>query len=84
MQETQETWVPSLIGKILWRRECQPTPVLLPGKSHGRRSLEGYSGWIAKSETELNDRAHMHKNLIQSKMNNEMQVRLNVIDCFQK
>ena len=28
-----------------WRRKCQPTPVLLPGKSHGWRSLVGYSPW---------------------------------------
>ena len=27
------------------RRQWQPTPVLLPGKSHGRRSLEGCSPW---------------------------------------
>ena len=26
-----------------WRRKWQPTPVLLPGKSHGQRSLVGYS-----------------------------------------
>ena len=30
-------------GKILWRREWQPTPVFLPGESHGQRSLAGYS-----------------------------------------
>ena len=30
-------------GKVSWRRQWQPTPVLLPGKSHGRRSLVGYS-----------------------------------------
>ena len=28
-----------------WRRQWHPTPVLLPGKSHGRRSLVGYSPW---------------------------------------
>ena len=28
-----------------WRRKWQPTPVFLPGKSHGQRSLEGYSPW---------------------------------------
>ena len=28
-----------------WRRQWQPTPVLLPGKSHERRSLVGYSPW---------------------------------------
>ena len=33
------------VGKIPWRRECQPTPVLLPGKSHGWRKLVGYNPW---------------------------------------
>jgi len=31
------------MGNILWRRAWQPTPVFLPGESHGQRSLEGYS-----------------------------------------
>ena len=31
-----------------WRRQWQPTPVLLPGKSHGRRSLVGCSPWGRK------------------------------------
>ena len=31
------------IGKIPWRRKWQPTPVFLPGESHGQRSLVGYS-----------------------------------------
>jgi len=30
-------------GKIPWRRAWQPPPVLLPGESHGQRSLAGYS-----------------------------------------
>jgi len=29
--------------KIPWRRKWQPTPVFLPGESHGQRSLAGYS-----------------------------------------
>jgi len=29
--------------KIPWRRACQPTPVFLPGESHGQRNLTGYS-----------------------------------------
>ena len=33
------------VGKILWRRAWQPTPVFLPGESHGQRSLAGYSPW---------------------------------------
>ena len=36
------------VGKIPWRRKWQPTPVLLPGKSHGQRSLVGYSPWGRK------------------------------------
>ena len=35
------------------RRQWHPTPVLLPGKSHGRRSLVGYSPWVAKRWTWL-------------------------------
>ena len=38
----RDTWVWSL-GRILWRRKWQPTPVLLLGKSHGWRSVVGYS-----------------------------------------
>ena len=30
---------------MLRRRKWQPTPVFLPGKSHGQRSLAGYSPW---------------------------------------
>ena len=33
------------VGKIPWRRKWQLTPVFLPGKSHGQRSLVGYSPW---------------------------------------
>ena len=35
----------SWVRKILWRRKWQSTPVFLPGKSHGQRSLAGYSPW---------------------------------------
>ena len=31
------------VRKIPWRRKWQPTPVFLPGDSHGWKSLEGYS-----------------------------------------
>ena len=34
--------------KIPWRRKWQPTPVFLPGKSHGQRNLVGYSPWGCK------------------------------------
>ena len=43
LQETQETQIQSLGQEDPWRRKWQPTPVFLPGKSHGQRSLAGYS-----------------------------------------
>ena len=36
------------VGKIPWRRAWFPTPVFLPGESHGQRSLVGYSPWGCK------------------------------------
>ena len=36
------------VGKISWRRKWQPTAIFLPGKSHGQRSLAGYSPWVCK------------------------------------
>ena len=42
--------------KILWRRKWQPTPVFLPGKSHGQRSLAGLQSMkLQKSQTQLSD-----------------------------
>ena len=42
---TRETGFSPWLGKISWRRKWQPTPVFLPGKSHGWRNLVGYSSW---------------------------------------
>ena len=39
------------VGKMPWRREWQPTPVSLPGESHGQRSLVGHSPWGPKEWT---------------------------------
>ena len=38
------------VSKIPWRRQWQCTPVFLPGKSHGQRSLVGYSPWGCKRD----------------------------------
>ena len=38
-------WFNPWVGKIPWRRKWQPTPVFLPEKSYGERSLAGYSPW---------------------------------------
>ena len=54
----------------LWglEKEWQPTPVFLPGKSHGQRSLEGYSPWGHKKSdtaecihTHIHTHAHAHR-----------------------
>ena len=42
-----------------WRRQWHPTPVLLPGKSHGRRSLAGCSP-RGRKETDTTERLHFH------------------------
>ena len=42
---SRRCWFDPWVGKIPWRRKWQPTPVFLPGKSHGQRSLVGYSPW---------------------------------------
>ena len=40
-------------------RQWQPTPVLLPGKSHGQRSLVGCSPW-GLEELDMTERLHSH------------------------
>jgi len=45
------------MGKIPWRRKWQPTPVFLPEKSSGQRSLVGYSPWGHK-ESDTTEHAH--------------------------
>ena len=66
----RETWVRSLSREdplekematpsIPWRRKWQPTPVLLPGKFHGWRSLAGYSSWGCK-ELDMTQWLHFH------------------------
>ena len=44
------------VRKIPWRRKWQPTPVFLPGESHGQRSQVGYSPWGSK-ELDMTERA---------------------------
>ena len=46
-----------------WRRWWQPTPVLLPGKSHGQRSLVGCSSW-GREESDMTERLHFHFSLL--------------------
>ena len=56
----ESVFVPSCHVKR--RRQCHPTPVLLPGKSHGRRSLVGCSPW-GREELDTTERLHFHFSL---------------------
>ena len=53
-----------LCTSTVWsrRRQWHPTPVLLPGKSHGRRILVGCSPW-GREESDTTERLHFHFSL---------------------
>ena len=52
------------VGKILWSRKWQPTPVFLPGKFHEQRSLAGHTVHrVAKSQTRLSTHVYNRRNL---------------------
>ena len=61
-------WLDSITDLIdmnlckLWRRQWHPTPVLLPGKLHGWRSLVGCSPW-GREESDKTERLHFHFSL---------------------
>ena len=59
------------VGKIPWRRKWQPTPALLPGESHGGRSLVGSSPW-GRKESDTTERLHSltHKGVQPSPQSN--------------
>ena len=50
----QETWIRSLGREVPWRRKRQPTPVLLPRKSHGQRSLVS----MGRKESDTTEQLH--------------------------
>ena len=58
---TMAKWITHihLTRKASWRRQWHPTPVLLPGKSHGWRSLVGCSPW-GREESDKTERLHFH------------------------
>ena len=58
------TWKLLIVSAITYT--WQPTPVFLPGKSHGQRSLLGYSLWGCK-ESDTTEQLHFHYTAIQNK-----------------
>ena len=61
MQKTQEMQVQSLNWEDPRRMKWQPTPVFLPEKSPGRRSLAGYSPWCHKKSDTTEGLSTAHK-----------------------
>ena len=59
MQEIQKTRVQSLGQEDPWSRECQPTPVFLPGKFHGQKNLAGHIQSMGLQRVRY-DRVHTH------------------------
>ena len=52
----------NMLSRLVRRRQWQPTPVLLPRKSHGLRSLVGYSPW-GRKESDTTEGLHFHVSL---------------------
>ena len=55
-------WFSSPLASLVWRRRWHLTPALLPGKSHGRRSLVGGSPW-GREESDTTERLHFRVSL---------------------
>ena len=61
LQRVGHDWVTSLsFYSSFWRRKWQPTPVFLPGESHGQRGLVGYSLWGCKESDTTKQLTHTH------------------------
>ena len=52
----------NMLSRLVQRRQWHPTSVLLPGKSHGRRSLVGCSPW-GRYESDTTEQLHFHFSL---------------------
>ena len=50
------------VNHLTWRRQWHPTPVLLPGNSHGQRSMVGCNPW-GRKESDTTERLHFHFSL---------------------
>ena len=71
--------------RTMWRRECNPTPIFLPGEWHGQRNLTGYSPWGCK-ESDMTERLSLSRcyNQIkgQSKEQEHLQIKNIEINTF--
>ena len=74
-----ETQVRSLCREDPLERKWQPTPVHLPGKSHGQRSLAGYSPWGCKESDMIEVTAHMHAHMYDTYVELCTQKRIHIL-----
>ena len=65
------------IGKILWRRKQQPTPLFLPGKLHGQKSPVVYSPWDCRK---LDTTEHTHRQSILIHTRNAVSEEMSMMD----
>ena len=79
----KETGFHPWVGKILWKRESQPTAVFLPGKSHRQRSLAGNSLW-GRKELDMTEQLKLGLSLLQllNMSYRGYQLQRTVISCF--
>ena len=70
--QCRRPWFDPCVGKIPWRRAWQPTPVCLPGESHGERILVDYNPYCCKESnmTEMTEHACMHHQSVIVSSNN--------------
>ena len=69
------------VGKIPWRRKWQPTPIFLPGKFHGWRSLAGYSPWRCKKLDTTERTCPIHNSTTERQINqfkNEQKIWIDI------
>ena len=79
----KEMSVQSWVGHIPWKREWQPIPAFLPGKSHGQRSLVGYSPWGHK-ELDTTEWLTLHFTSPSSKLNQDLMFNCFTNYCIEK
>ena len=77
----REIWFDPWVRKIPWRRKWQSTPLFLPEKSHGQRSLVGYSPWDHK-QSDTTERLTLFCGLLFHSVNNTNSFNFNVIKCI--
>ena len=80
------------VGKILWRRARQPTPVFFPGESHRQKSLAVYSPWGHKEldKTEATSHACRYKAnrflvtemFLRNTFSSQIEEKLTHMSCF--